>query len=108
LAGAWLPGQYENILRVTDLSKRLNIPLVWLVNCSGVKLPDQEKFYANRRGGGLVVGKFPLQRDCSDSEFGKFRTRCSVACCVGSIALGRQRRRMVLAVAIHHRVSQPS
>ena len=28
LAGAWLPGQYENILRVTDLSKRLNIPLV--------------------------------------------------------------------------------
>jgi glutaconyl-CoA decarboxylase subunit alpha len=52
LAGAWLPGQYENILRVTDLSKRLNIPLVWLVNCSGVKLPDQEKFYADRRGGG--------------------------------------------------------
>jgi glutaconyl-CoA decarboxylase len=52
LAGAWLPGQSENILRVTDLSKRLNIPLVWLVNCSGVKLPEQEKFYADRRGGG--------------------------------------------------------
>jgi glutaconyl-CoA decarboxylase len=54
LAGAWLAGQYENILRVTDLAKRLNIPLVWLVNCSGVKLPDQEKFYANRRGGGTT------------------------------------------------------
>lgn len=54
LAGAWLPGQYENILRVTDLSKRLNIPLVWLVNCSGVKLPEQEKFYADRRGGGTA------------------------------------------------------
>jgi glutaconyl-CoA decarboxylase subunit alpha len=52
LAGAWLPGQYENILRATDLSKRLNIPLVWLVNCSGVKLTEQEKFYANRRCGG--------------------------------------------------------
>lgn len=52
LAGAWLPGQAENILRVTDLSKRLNIPLVWLVNCSGVKLPDQEKFYAGRRSSG--------------------------------------------------------
>ncbi len=38
LAGAWVPGQAENILRVTDLSKRLNLPLVWLVNCSGVKL----------------------------------------------------------------------
>jgi glutaconyl-CoA decarboxylase subunit alpha len=54
LAGAWLPGQYENILRATDLSKRLRIPLIWLVNCSGVKLPDQEKFYANRRGGGTT------------------------------------------------------
>ena len=53
-AGAWVPGQYENILRVTDLSKRLNLPLVWLVNCSGVKLTEQEKFYANRRGGGTT------------------------------------------------------
>ena len=52
LAGAWLPGQPENILRATNLAKRLHIPLVWLVNCSGVKLPDQEKFYADRRGSG--------------------------------------------------------
>ncbi len=54
LAGAWLPGQQENILRATDLAKRLHIPLVWLVNCSGVKLPEQEKFYADRRGGGTT------------------------------------------------------
>ena len=54
LAGAWVPGQYENILRATDLSKLLNIPLVWLVNCSGVQLTDQEKFYADRRGGGTT------------------------------------------------------
>jgi glutaconyl-CoA decarboxylase len=52
MAGAWLAGQSENILRVTDLAKRLNVPLVWLVNCSGAKLPEQEKFYANRRGAG--------------------------------------------------------
>jgi glutaconyl-CoA decarboxylase subunit alpha len=52
LAGAWIAGQSENILRVTNLAKRLHIPLVWLVNCSGVKLPDQDKFYADRRGGG--------------------------------------------------------
>jgi glutaconyl-CoA decarboxylase len=52
MAGAWLPGQSENILRVTDLAKRLNVPLVWLVNCSGAKLTAQEKFYANRRGAG--------------------------------------------------------
>ncbi|OQY60147.1 MAG: glutaconyl-CoA decarboxylase subunit alpha [Desulfobacteraceae bacterium 4572_88] len=54
IAGAWLPGQSENILKVTDISKRLNIPLVWLVNCSGVKLTEQEKFYAGRRGGGTT------------------------------------------------------
>lgn len=54
MAGAWLPGQPENILRATNLSKRLNIPLVWLVNCSGVKLTEQEKFYANRRGSGTA------------------------------------------------------
>jgi len=53
-AGAWLPGQSENILSATDLSKRLNLPLVWLVNCSGVKLTEQEKFYAGRRGGGTT------------------------------------------------------
>ncbi len=52
MAGAWLPGQSENILRVTDLAMRLNIPLVWLVNCSGAKLTEQEKFYADRRGAG--------------------------------------------------------
>jgi glutaconyl-CoA decarboxylase len=54
MEGAWLPGQPENILRATNLSKRLNIPLVWLVNCSGVKLTEQEKFYANRRGSGTT------------------------------------------------------
>jgi glutaconyl-CoA decarboxylase len=52
MAGAWLPGQSENILRVTDLAKRLNIPLIWLVNCSGAKLTEQEKFYGDRRGAG--------------------------------------------------------
>ena len=53
-AGAWVPGQAENVMRATDLSKRLNIPLIWLVNCSGVKLPEQEKFYADRRGSGTT------------------------------------------------------
>ena len=54
LAGAWLPGQSENVLRVTNLAKRLHIPLIWLVNCSGVKLDEQEKFYASRRGSGTT------------------------------------------------------
>jgi glutaconyl-CoA decarboxylase len=52
LAGAWMAGQPDNILRVTNLAKRLNVPLVWLVNCSGAKLPDQQYFYPDRRGSG--------------------------------------------------------
>ena len=52
MAGAWIAGQAENNLRVTDMAKILHIPLVWLVNCSGVKLPEQEKVYAGRRGQG--------------------------------------------------------
>ncbi len=54
MAGAWLPGQAENQLRVTDLAKRLRIPLVWLVHCSGVKLTEQEEVYPDRRGGGTT------------------------------------------------------
>ncbi len=52
MAGAWIAGQAENNLRVTDMAKILRIPLVWLVNCSGVKLPEQEKVYAGKRGQG--------------------------------------------------------
>ena len=54
MAGAWISGQAENQLRITDLAKRLHVPLVWLVNCSGVKLPEQEEVYADRRGNGTT------------------------------------------------------
>ena len=52
LAGAWIPGQAENLLRASDTAKTLHIPLVYLLNCSGVKFPEQDKVYPNRRGGG--------------------------------------------------------
>jgi len=52
LAGAWIPGQREHIFRAQDIAERLNIPLVWILNCSGVKLTEQEKVYAGRRSGG--------------------------------------------------------
>ncbi len=54
LAGAWIAGQAENIVRATDMSKRLNIPLIWVLNCSGVKLTEQESVYARRRGNGVT------------------------------------------------------
>jgi len=54
IAGAWIAGQAENILRVTDLAKRMNLPLVWVLNCSGVKLNEQEKVYPGARGNGAT------------------------------------------------------
>jgi len=52
MAGAWLSGQADNVLRVTDIAKMLHLPLVWVLNCSGVKLNEQEQIYPNRRGSG--------------------------------------------------------
>lgn len=52
MAGAWLSGQADNVLRVTDIAKRLHLPLVWVLNCSGAKLMEQEQIYPNRRGSG--------------------------------------------------------
>ena len=54
MAGAWIAGQADNQLRVTDMAKRLHIPLVWVVNCSGVKLTEQQEVYADRRGNGTT------------------------------------------------------
>ena len=45
LAGAWVPGQADSLLRGSDTAKRLRIPLVYVLNCSGVKLDEQEKVY---------------------------------------------------------------
>ncbi len=52
LAGAWIPGHAEVIFRAQDIAESLRIPLVWVLNCSGVKLTEQEKVYAGRRSGG--------------------------------------------------------
>jgi glutaconyl-CoA decarboxylase len=52
LAGAWIPGHGEVIFRAQDIAESLHIPLVWILNCSGVKLTEQEKVYAGRRSGG--------------------------------------------------------
>lgn len=52
MAGAWVPGQAENLLRCSDAAKMMHLPLIYLLNCSGVEFPNQDKVYPNRRGGG--------------------------------------------------------
>jgi len=65
LAGAWVPGQAEALLRGSDTAKRLHIPLVYVLNCSGVKLDQQELVYPNRRGGGT-----PFYRNSELNQLG--------------------------------------
>ena len=65
IVGAWVPGRAENILRASDTAKCLGIPLVYILNCSGVKLDEQEKVYANRRGGGT-----PFYRNAELQQLG--------------------------------------
>ena len=65
MAGAWVPGQADNLLRGSDTAKLLGIPLVYVLNCSGVKLDEQEKVYPNRRGGGT-----PFYRNSELNQMG--------------------------------------
>lgn len=65
IVGAWVPGQADNLLRASDTAKCLGIPLVYILNCSGVKLDEQEMVYANRRGGGT-----PFYRNAELQQLG--------------------------------------
>ncbi len=65
LAGAWIPGQAENLIRASDTAKILGIPLVYVLNCSGVKFDVQEQVYPNRRGGGT-----PFYRNAELAQLG--------------------------------------
>lgn len=65
IAGAWVPGQAENLLRASDTAKLLHIPVVYLLNCSGVDFPVQDLVYPNRRGGGT-----PFYRNSELNQLG--------------------------------------
>lgn len=65
MAGAWVAGQVDNLLRGSDTAKLLGIPLIYILNCSGVKLDEQEKVYPNRRGGGT-----PFYRNAQLNQLG--------------------------------------
>ena len=65
LAGTWVPGQSENLLRASDTAKVLRIPLIYLLNCAGVQFDVQEKVYPNRRGGGA-----PFYRNAELAQLG--------------------------------------
>jgi len=52
LAGVWVGGQAYKLTQACDVGLKLRIPVVYLLNCSGIKLDEQDRVFAGRIGGG--------------------------------------------------------
>lgn len=52
LAGVWVGGQAYKLTQACDIALKLRIPLVYILNCSGIKLDEQERVMAGRITGG--------------------------------------------------------
>lgn len=53
-SGSWWPQTPEKIERAQEMALRLRIPLVYLVDCSGLYLPEQSKTFSGARGAGHI------------------------------------------------------
>ncbi|MBL9018294.1 MAG: propionyl-CoA carboxylase [Myxococcales bacterium] len=53
-SGAWWPRTPEKIQRAQMMALRLRIPTVYLVDCSGLFLPEQSKSFPGARGAGHI------------------------------------------------------
>ena len=53
-SGAWWPRTPEKIQRAQMMAMRLRIPTVYLVDCSGLFLPEQSKSFPGARGAGHI------------------------------------------------------
>ena len=52
LAGVWVGGQAYKLTQACDIALKLRIPLVYILNCSGIKLDEQDRVMAGRIAGG--------------------------------------------------------
>ncbi|MGC6494089.1 MAG: acyl-CoA carboxylase subunit beta [Myxococcota bacterium] len=53
-SGAWWPKPPEKIERAQEVARRLRIPVIYLVDCSGLFLPEQAGSFAGARGSGHI------------------------------------------------------
>ena len=56
-SGAWWPQTPEKIERAQDMALRLRLPVVYLVDCSGLFLPEQSRSFPGRTGAGHIFKK---------------------------------------------------
>ena len=53
-SGSWWPRTPEKIQRAQDMALRLRIPVVYLVDCSGLFLPEQSLSFPGKHGAGHI------------------------------------------------------
>src|SRR5262245_30464272 len=53
-SGAWWPRTPEKIQRAQTMALRLRLPTVYLVDCSGLFLPEQSRSFPGARGAGHI------------------------------------------------------
>ena len=53
-SGSWWPRTPEKIIRAQEVAQKLRVPIVYLVDCSGLFLPEQGRSFPGRRGAGHI------------------------------------------------------
>jgi 3-methylcrotonyl-CoA carboxylase beta subunit len=53
-SGSWWPLTPEKIERAQEIALRLKIPVVYLIDCSGLFLPEQSKTFPGKTGAGYI------------------------------------------------------
>ena len=56
-SGAWWPLTPEKIQRGQEMALKLGLPVVYLVDCSGLFLPEQSRSFPGRKGAGHIFKK---------------------------------------------------
>lgn len=56
-SGSWWPQSPEKIERAQDMALRLRLPVIYLVDCSGLYLPEQSHTFPGRTGAGHIFKK---------------------------------------------------
>ena len=59
-SGSWWPQTPEKIQRAQEMARRLRLPVVYLVDCSGLFLPEQSRSFPGRTGAGHIFKKNSL------------------------------------------------
>ena len=62
-SGAWWPQTPEKIQRTQEIALKLKLPALYLVDCSGLFLPEQSKSFAGAKGAGHIFKMNSLLSD---------------------------------------------